>query len=142
MRACPPKQDHSTVGRNHRCRVPQNSLDIVFTDSKVDPAAVAALNQPQCRIRRILDRAGLAPPRGDIIESLARKRRVPVAPGDHDVASITPAASFEEDPDCFHQNPAARHRIAQAFENVIAAAFLRPDGHERGRMLVADAVYG
>ena len=133
MRAGAPEQDHIAVGCNHRCRVFQNALDVVFADGEVDPAAVTALDQPQRRIRRILDRAGLATSRCDIIESLARQGRVPVAPGDHDVVSIAAAASFKNDPDRF---PRIRRRVTGSRRRFRMSSRLpscAQTGHERCR---------
>src|SRR5687768_10900788 len=106
--------------------MPQHALDVVLADCEVDPTAVPVLDQPQRRVGRVLDRPGLATHPRDLVEPLARELGIPVASRDHDIASVSTAATIEENLQRRHQYFSARLSIAKTPQHIVACPFLRP----------------
>ena len=77
MRARLAEDRHLPVGSDHRRRVPQDALQILFVDRVEDPGAAALLDDPQRRLRGVLDRRLEAAPLRHVAEPLAGERRDP-----------------------------------------------------------------
>ena len=90
------EEDNLPIRCDHRRRMPQHALDVVFADCEVNATAIAIFNKPQRCVGGVLDRAGLAAHARDFVEPLAGELRIPVASRDHDIPSVSSAAAIEK----------------------------------------------
>src|SRR4029077_5211626 len=80
------------VRADHRRRVAENPLQILFVDRVEDAGAAALLDDPENRLGRVVDRRLEAARFGDVAEPLAVERVIPVAARQLHVVRIAAAA--------------------------------------------------
>src|SRR5207247_8205206 len=95
---------HFAVRSNHRRRVPQDALEIVFVDRMEDPLTAALLDDPEHGVGCVLDGRVEAAPFRHVAETLAGERFVPLATRELHVLRIAAAAFFPDQPNDLRAN--------------------------------------
>ena len=113
--------------------MPQDALQILLVDGVEDAEAAALLDDPQRRLRGVLDRRLEAAPVRDVAEPLAGERRVPLAARELHVLRIAAAALLVDEP---RRSPSASSASAidgvlQPLQHRVASAFERPRRQQR-----------
>src|SRR5262249_22748675 len=132
VRRRPTEEWNLAVRADHRGRVFENSLEIVFVDGVEYPATASLFGNPQCRFSSVLN-CGFeaAPLSSDLSKVFARKLAIPVTARNDDVFRISAATFKPEKSNGFHFDLCANRWILETIPQVVARALERPCGQER-----------
>ena len=126
-----PEHRNTSVGRNHRCRMTENSPKIFFSDCVENRRAVPLFDDPHRCFGCIGNRRLHTPDARDLGQVFSGKRLVPVAARKDHVLWIAASPFILNTADDFRFDVGSNARIREASQDFFPSALLSPCRKER-----------